>query len=109
EITARGTLSEAEQETIAIFKSASPSVVHITTLAVEQSFFGGDAQEVPQGTGSGFVWDQDGHIVTNFHVVQGSSAQKVMMVDQSLYDAQLVGVFPDKDIAVLYINAPKDK
>jgi S1-C subfamily serine protease len=64
---------------------------------------------VPRGTGTGFVWDDRGHIVTNFHVIQGANAARVTLADQSSFDAQLVGAFPDRDLAVLRIEAPKDK
>ncbi len=66
-------------------------------------------QQVPRGTGTGFVWDRDGHIVTNFHVIQGGSAARVTLADQTSFDARLVGAFPDRDLAVLKIDAPADK
>jgi S1-C subfamily serine protease len=68
-----------------------------------------DVTEIPQGTGSGFVWDQRGHIVTNFHVVQGGDHASVTLNDGSQYPATIVGVAPDKDIAVLHIDAPPSK
>ena len=60
-----------------------------------------DVTEIPQGTGSGFVWDQQGHIVTNFHVVQGGDRASVTLNDGTTYPATIVGNAPDKDIAVL--------
>jgi S1-C subfamily serine protease len=66
-------------------------------------------EEVPQGTGSGFVWDEDGHIVTNYHVIESAQAAKVLLSDQSSWDARLVGVEPDKDLAVVKIDAPADR
>jgi S1-C subfamily serine protease len=68
-----------------------------------------DISEIPQGTGSGFVWDQDGHIVTNFHVVQSGDRASVTLNDNSTYPATIVGTAPDKDIAVLHIDAPPQK
>jgi hypothetical protein len=68
-----------------------------------------NVQQVPRGTGTGFVWDASGHIVTNFHVIQGANGARVTLADQSSFDAQLVGAFPDRDLAVLRIEAPKDK
>ena len=106
-VTARGDLSDLEKSTIALYKYASPSVVHITTLIQRELSL--NVQEIPQGTGSGFVWDDAGHIVTNYHVVQGGNAAQVTLADHSTYDADLIGVYPDGDIAVLWINAPKDK
>src|SRR5205807_3764941 len=78
-------------------------------LAVEQDFLTLEEQVVPQGTGSGVVWDENGHIVTNYHVIRNASGAKVLMSDQSVYDAERVGVYPDKDVAVLKISAPRSK
>lgn len=108
-VTPRGPLGAEEQNNIAVFKAASPSVVNITSLGLERELFSRNVQQVPQGTGTGFVWDAQGHIVTNFHVIQGASGARVTLADQSHYAAQLVGVFPDRDLAVLKIEAPADK
>jgi S1-C subfamily serine protease len=64
---------------------------------------------VPRGTGTGFVWDDSGHIVTNFHVIQDADGARVTLADQTTFDAKLVGAFPDRDLAVLRIEAPKAK
>ncbi|MCX5644139.1 MAG: trypsin-like peptidase domain-containing protein [Phycisphaerae bacterium] len=106
-VTARGALAEDEKGTISLFKSVSPSVVFITTMAVRQDFFSFRALEVPQGAGSGFVWDANGYIVTNYHVISDAPRARVTLADQSTWPAQLVGAEPDKDIAVLRIDAPK--
>jgi len=106
-VTARGDLSSAEKSTIELFQRASPSVVYVTTLVRQRFLF--DIMEAPQGTGSGFIWDADGHIVTNFHVVANSSNVRVTLDDQSTYPAQIVGVAPDKDLAVLRVAAPRAK
>ncbi len=108
-ITPRGDLAEEEKTTIALFRQASPSVVHITTLAVRQDAFSLDVFQIPQGTGSGFVWDNQGHIVTNFHVIRDADAAQVTLADHSSWKARLVGAYPDKDLAVLMVDAPKDK
>lgn len=108
-VTPRGPLEAAELNHIRVFKRASPSVVHITTLAYQRDFFSLNVSEVPRGTGSGFIWDEAGHIVTNFHVIQGANAAKVTLADQSSYEAELVGAFEDRDLAVLRIKAPRDK
>jgi S1-C subfamily serine protease len=108
-VAARGPLDSDEQNNIAVFKAVSPSVVNITTLANARDAFSLNVQQVPRGTGTGFVWDERGYIVTNFHVVQEASGARVTLADQSSYRAQLVGVFPDRDLAVLKIDAPKDK
>jgi S1-C subfamily serine protease len=108
QVTARGDLAEDEKSTIDLFKLASPSVVYITTLAVRRDAFM-DLREVPQGTGSGFVWDTEGHIVTNYHVIRGGSAAKVTLFDGNSYDARPTGAAPDYDLAVLKIDLPADK
>jgi S1-C subfamily serine protease len=105
----RPELADEERATIGLFERASPSVVFITSLAVQRDFFTLNAQEVPQGSGSGFIWDRQGHVVTNFHVIQGASAAQVTLADQSTYDAELVGYAPEKDLAVLKIAAPAAK
>jgi S1-C subfamily serine protease len=108
-ITPRGDLAADEQATIELFRQASPSVVYITSLALKRDFFSLNLFEIPQGTGSGFIWDQDGHIITNFHVIQGASGARVTLADHSVWDAQLVGATPDQDLAVLYIPAPRNR
>jgi len=108
-VTPRGDLNTAERATMALFRQASPSVVYITTLARQRDFFSLNTLEIPQGSGSGFIWNQDGHIITNFHVIQGASGAKVTLADHSVWDAQLVGVAPDHDLAVLYIKAPSQQ
>ena len=105
----RGPLLELEQRTVDIFHKVSPSVVYITQLSVQEDPFSRDALAVPRGTGSGFVWDDKGHIVTNFHVIAGGNAARVTLSDGSVWPAQLVGEAPDKDVAVLHIDAPLDK
>jgi len=106
-VTARGDLAEDEKGTIALFKSVSPSVVYITTMTVRHELFSSRALDVPQGAGSGFVWDENGYLVTNYHVIADAQGARVTLADQSTWSAQLVGVEPDKDIAVLKIDAPK--
>jgi len=105
----RGPLEAAELNHINVFKRVSPSVVHITTLALQRDLFSMNVSEVPRGTGSGFIWDAAGHIVTNFHVIQGATAARVTLADQSNHEAELVGAFEDRDLAVLRIKAPREK
>jgi S1-C subfamily serine protease len=108
-VVPRGDLAEDEKSTIALFKHAAPSVVHITSLAVQRDPLSLDVLGIPQGSGSGFIWDKDGYVVTNFHVIEKAGAAKVTLADRSDWDASLVGVAPDKDIAVLKIDAPEEK
>ncbi|MBV8501458.1 MAG: trypsin-like peptidase domain-containing protein [Paucibacter sp.] len=108
-IASRGPLNEEELNNITVFKGVSPSVVNITALGLERDFFSLNVQQVPQGTGTGFVWDAQGHIVTNFHVIQDAAAARVTLADHTSYRAELVGAFPDRDIAVLKIGATASK
>jgi S1-C subfamily serine protease len=104
-----GTLSDLEKTNIDIYEQTKPSVVHITSLAVQQDAYNLNAQEIPEGTGSGFIWDEGGHVVTNFHVIRKANAADVILADQSTWRASLVGYSPDNDLAVLRIDAPKSK
>jgi S1-C subfamily serine protease len=108
-VTPRGPLEADELAHVNLFKRASPAVVHITTTAAQRDFFSRQVFEVPAGTGSGFIWDEAGHVVTNFHVISGASSAKVTLADQSEYPARLVGSFADRDLAVLRIEAPAEK
>lgn len=106
---ANNSLSSEEKSTIRLFEKAAPSVVYITTLARQRDYFSTNITEVPRGTGSGFVWDKSGHIITNYHVVQTvaekSDKATVTFSDRSTWDAELVGIAPEKDLAVLKISA----
>lgn len=104
-ITPAGDLAEDEKATISLFRQSSKSVVYITTSEVGRNF-NFDVLEIPKGTGSGFIWDDKGHIVTNFHVVENANRWRVTLADQSTWTATPVGVAPDKDLAVLHIDAP---
>ena len=107
-VVARGDLAEDEKATIALFKAASPSVVYITTSAVQRNQFSLKL-EVPRGTGSGFIWDTEGHVVTNFHVLQNADSAKVTLFDGTTHDARLTGGAADNDLAVLKIDVAADK
>lgn len=98
-------VSTAEEVTIDLFEAAAPSVVYITTTAVRQDYWSRNVYEIPAGTGSGFVWDDQGHIVTNYHVIKDAFKARVTLSDQTSWDAEVVGVEPRKDLAVLKIKA----
>ena len=102
-------LGADEKASIAVSSNVAPSVVHITSLDVRRNRISLDITEIPQGTGTGFVWDTAGHIVTNFHVVAGGNRARVTLDDGVTYAATLVGAAPDKDIAILRIDAPPSK
>ncbi len=107
-ITPRGDLADVEKTQVAIYQKASPAVVHVISATVQNDGIS-DAEFIPKGTGSGFLWDDSGHVVTNFHVVANGSAWSVTLHDRTVWPAKLVGIAPHKDIAVLEIRAPKSK
>ncbi len=96
-----------EENNIEVFKQAGQSVVNITNSRLIRSFYSLNPQEVPQGSGTGFIWNEDGYIVTNYHVVQQANRVTVTLQDGSSYDAAAIGADPDKDLAVLKIEAPE--
>jgi len=106
-VAPRGDLANFEKATIDIFNSASPAVVYIFTENAVRGFFG--TREVRQGAGSGFLWDRDGHVVTNYHVIEGAERIQVRMNDGEAIEAAYVGGTPDYDLAVIRLrNAPAD-
>lgn len=107
--SAAGVVNENEKNIVEVFKRVAPSVVSVANKALVSGLFGVQVLEVPQGAGSGFVWDKEGHIVSNFHVVEGASSIEVVMKDGTSYEASMTGIDPDNDIAVLKIDAPRDK
>ncbi len=104
-----GDLGADEKATIAVFEAASPSVVHITNVASRRDAYTMDVTEIPRGTGSGFVWDEHGHVVTNFHVIEGATTTRVTLSDGTTYEGVIVGSAPDNDLAVVKIDAPPSK
>ena len=104
-VTARGDLADDEKVTIELFEKAKDSVVFITTRALVRDFWTRNVFSVPRGTGSGFIWDDAGHVITNYHVIEGASEAIVKLSDGSDYKASLTGASPAHDIAVLRISA----
>ncbi len=100
--------TEDETNTMEIFRKASPAVVYVTNTALGRSLFSLDVMEIPQGTGTGFVWDKNGLVVTNFHVISGAQKLTVTLQDRTEHDAEIIGVAPEKDLAVLRIQQPPD-
>ena len=105
-ITPRGNLSVGEQTTIELFKKAAPSVVHIVDTVAPAGRLNMNILEMARGTGSGFVWDDAGHVVTNYHVIEAALRAKsrtvyVIFRDDRISEAQIVGVDPDRDLAVI--------
>jgi len=108
-VAPRGDLTSDERANIELFRRASPSVVFITTHALRRDVFTLNVYEIPRGSGSGFVWDRQGHVITNFHVIQGANRAQVTLNDQSTWEAETVGVAPEKDLAVLRIDVPPER
>lgn len=102
-------LEADETHTIQIFERAAASVVFIVNSALSRRLFSRNVYEVPQGAGSGFVWNEEGYIVTNFHVVYNADALTVVLANQSEHEARVIGIDPDHDLAVLQIQVPKEK
>ncbi|MEA2049019.1 MAG: trypsin-like peptidase domain-containing protein [Campylobacterota bacterium] len=102
-VTPRGDLGSMEKTNIEIFQQASPSVVYITTLVNRLNYWTRDITRIPKGTGSGFIWDAYGHIITNYHVLKGASEIKVRLSDSRTINALFIGASPDHDLAVLRI------
>jgi S1-C subfamily serine protease len=103
-VAPRGNLAEDERSTIALFEAARSSVVFISTTERVLAPWSRNALNVPRGTGSGFVWDEAGHVVTNHHVLAGASGATVRLADGRAFSAALVGTSPAHDLAVLRIG-----
>ena len=98
-----------ERSTVELFRRASPSVVNITTVTNRRNLFSRRIDRVPEGSGTGFIWDEKGHVVTNLHVLVGGHDAVVTLDDQSTWPAEVVGGDPHVDLAVLKIEAPAEK
>ncbi|MFY9975216.1 MAG: trypsin-like peptidase domain-containing protein [Chromatiaceae bacterium] len=103
-VEARGDLAADERSTIEIFERLSPSVVYITTSEQVLDLRTRNVMEVPRGTGTGFIWDEQGHVITNYHVIEDAQAAYVRLANHRIYEASLVGISPEQDIAVLRIG-----
>ncbi|HJV25246.1 MAG TPA: trypsin-like peptidase domain-containing protein [Aromatoleum sp.] len=103
-VAARGDLAADERSTIELFENSRGSVVYITTSSQVRDFWTRNVFTVPRGTGSGFIWDEAGHVVTNFHVIREANEATVKLADGREFRAALVGVSPTHDIAVLRIG-----
>lgn len=99
----------AESSVISLFERATKSVAFVTTYTESRGGFSLNPMETPAGTGSGIVWDKDGRIVTNFHVIRAASGARITLANKKTYDAELVGSSADDDVAVLRIKAPADE
>lgn len=103
-VTPRGDLAADERATIDLFRNARDSVVFISTRQRVADFWTRNVYSVPRGSGSGLVWDEAGHIVTNYHVIAGASEAQIQLADGRRFSAGLVGASPQHDLAVLRIG-----
>lgn len=108
EVTPAAAFTNQEERTINVFQTTSSSVVYITTTDKVFDYWTRNVSERPSGTGTGFVWDQQGHIVTNYHVVEGYKSAKVRLADQRIFEADVVGASPRHDLAVLKLRNTKN-
>ncbi len=110
-VTPSSGLLPEERTTVNLFRETQPSVVYITTVATQRrvDVFGRRFDRVQDGTGSGFLWDDRGHIVTNFHVIRNADTYQVTLHDQTTWPATFVGQDEEMDLAVLRIEAPADE
>jgi len=100
-------LATDEQNNVEVYRALSPGVANITSTVVQQGFFG-DVEE-GQGSGSGSVIDDQGHILTNYHVIEGAQRLSVSLGGTKKYPARVIGGDPDTDLAVIQIDAPRDQ
>jgi 2-alkenal reductase len=100
-ITPRAPLSDGERATVELFQRAAPSVAYIFTLTANEDILG--RRQISGGAGSGFIWDRNGHIVTNYHVVEGADKVAVALDAGEPIEARVVGVAPNQDVAVLQL------
>lgn len=101
--------TESELHTIRLFENSAPSVCFITTTVTRRDRFSLDVTEIPRGSGSGFVWDRAGHIVTNYHVIREADNAQVTLSDGQSYPAEVIGFAPEKDLAVLRISVARNQ
>ena len=101
-VVPRAELPPEELRQVALFERAAPSVVFVTGLEVRRGLF--SLGTVPRGTGSGFFWDDQGHVVTNVHVVAGADQVEITLHDGTTVAGRLVGAHPDKDLAVFKVD-----
>jgi len=102
-------VTDVEKRTIDLFESSAPSVAFITTTGLQKDYYSRNIYEIPKGSGTGFLWDEEGHIVTNYHVIKDGQKWEVTLGDQSIWPAEVIGFEARKDIAILKINAPREK
>jgi len=104
--SAQAFATDDETNTMQVFHASSPSVVYVTNQTLVRDRYSFNLHTVPQGTGTGVIWNRDGYILTNFHVIDGARQITITLQDQTSWPAEVVGTAPAKDLAVLRIKAP---
>lgn len=99
-------LTGYEINNIKIYQDVSPSVVFVTNKKLRRNIFSLNVMETPQGSGTGFIWSSDGLIVTNYHVVHGANKIVITLTSGEDFEAKVIGTAPEKDVALLKIEAP---
>jgi len=105
-------LLEYEKNSIQIYKDVAPAVVGVSSITLTRDSIFGNEMKIPRGTGSGFIWDEQGHIVTNYHVVHGNNQTEYLISmygEKKEFKANLIAAYPHKDIAVLKLIKPPKK
>ena len=101
--------TDDEANTTEVFQKASPAVVFVTSTELRRQRFTRNIMEIPRGAGSGFVWDaESGLVVTNYHVVAGADRLTISLEDETSFQAEVVGLAPERDLAVLRMIEPPD-
>ena len=108
DISLHADLTPEEKGTIALFKHNNPAVVYISTVKRVINPYTRDIREIPSGTGTGFIWDKQGHIITNYHVIGDNPTARVRLNNQKTYTAKVIGKSIRHDIAVLKLSKVKD-
>lgn len=110
-IEPRGDYAPWEESVMDLFDIASPSVVHVRNMGQLRNRFTLETMDIQRGEGTGFIWDDAGYVVTNFHVVEGGHKFSVTLADGQSVEGEIVGTAPDHDLAVLKIDEiePEDR
>lgn len=101
--------TDDESNTMEVFRASSPAVVYVTNQTLVRDRYSFNLHTVPQGSGTGVIWNKDGYILTNFHVIDGARQITITLQDQTSWPAEIIGTSPAKDLAVLRIKAPREK
>ena len=108
-VAASGFSTDDEKNTMEIFRRSSPAVVYVTNQTTVRDRYSLNVHTIPKGTGTGVIWDRQGYIITNYHVIEGATKIIITLQDQSSWSATVKGIAPSKDLAILKIEAPTER